>query len=799
MEYRLLRGLLLLLLLAATLSSTPPQGEQVRTISSLPFVITEPGVYVIATDLTVEADGIRVESPNVEIRGGGHTITGAQGHTGLEIIGGWNVTVRDLEIEGFTNGITVNVTGDPKILIENISVSGGDYGLVVDATNGGWYYGGVTVEGVEISNASIAGILLNSSYSVTVRDGSIRGSGIGIKSYYSSGIVLEDVLVEDTLGVGVSLHASNSILVVDSIISGGNGGLYASRSSKILILSSTIKDSTGDGVRLTICDHVEIVSSTMEGSAGYGVNASGYYMEWGYPHGGAQIRVVSNEITGNGRGGVYIGHYTSGVEILNNTIASNNGYGVNTTTDREFNVEGNNFIDNSIRPQARDTYGLGEWRWNYWSDLSGEAYILDGSGADNVPATQPYPDLAALNIVVPADDLAGEVLVEAVVSNPSPASSTANVTLLVGGPYGFVRDKSFTWLSVDPSTAEEVEYGDRVGPGNYTMSPEDSDDSYFIYTLPWPFQFYTHNYTYISISTNGLVELLDSNGSSVLEDDPTGYTYKYYLTEWSSSAWDAPFRGGVTTVFAITGDLNATQYLGVFNLGDKVVVAFKGKASPSMDSGDIEYEIIISRSGSITISYNTLNMTGLAGEGWAGAYIKPLNLHIPIPHPAEGESYTLNTALHPATHATATLNPGETVQVTLTINTSTLPEGNATLWLTVESNRDANPLNSVAQPLNVTITHPTTPPENTTTTTTTITGTTTATTTPPETTTTQTTTTGGQTTQQGTTTQKTTTPPPPTTSPERGGGRLITAATVIVLIVVVIVILQFKVRGGTAG
>lgn len=55
---------------------TVAYAETPIIITSLPYDITEPGIYILATDLSTDSYGINITVGNVTIIGNGHAIIG---------------------------------------------------------------------------------------------------------------------------------------------------------------------------------------------------------------------------------------------------------------------------------------------------------------------------------------------------------------------------------------------------------------------------------------------------------------------------------------------------------------------------------------------------------------------------------------------------------------------------------------------------------------------------------------------------------------------------------------------------
>ena len=81
-------------------------GRQETVITSLPFTISSPGIYVLDSDLAVSgSDAIYVNTPDVVINLNGYSIVGSNGGFGVSAGQVANVIVENGRISGFATAV----------------------------------------------------------------------------------------------------------------------------------------------------------------------------------------------------------------------------------------------------------------------------------------------------------------------------------------------------------------------------------------------------------------------------------------------------------------------------------------------------------------------------------------------------------------------------------------------------------------------------------------------------------------------------------------------------------------------
>jgi hypothetical protein len=190
----------------------------------------------------------------------------------------------------------------------------------------------------------------------------------------------------------------------------------------------------------------------------------------------------------------------------------------------------------------------------------------------------------------------------------STVSGTSNTT---------VPEVSFQWKTVDLSTNQSVNNGDIINDfGNYTLQ---ANNGYFIYELPYKFNFLEREIVNISINTNGLIELLETGENCMVWNECKGWSTHYY--EYYIGNFDA--------IFASNDNLRMdgpSEYLGVFNLGDKVVVEWKGVTWDDNQQFDppppIHFQVILYKDGTVKWNFNVMEWRKKYDHMFTGAYAK---------------------------------------------------------------------------------------------------------------------------------------------------------------------------------
>ncbi len=717
--------ILLLALIPLPLVNTITGSANVIIIDSLPYTITSPGVYIIQENLSaIDGDGIRIESRNVLLVGNGHSITGGGNGTGIYIEDSYNVSISDLEIKGFDTGIYLNIIIAPLAWINKITIQDTRIGVFINGTNSWFEYGRINIDNVHIINATEYGIHCYNSHSLIARNLIVIGNGLsdtGIYIYESSGILLNNITI---IGMGrdaIRTVRSNSIAVMHSTLKdNGASGLKLTWSNHVLIFNSIISENGEDGVRDYLSEYIEITANTITNNSARGINITGYYYEWGHGKGPGVSWIRYNNITGNTGDGVYIGPYSNGPYLEYNNIRENNGIGVYAEWPNWFYVRFNNIKGNQ-QGDAIDLGGTGVWENNYWGNYNGTGTYNFTSNYDPSPLPGPIPDYKITMLTSDSNRIVGSGNITlSIASSDVDYDYPTRVNIYWSGPPSFM-ETSFTWITVNPESAAKISSGEIVE--NFTdcvlISEGDTASGYIVYKLPWNLSIYGFNYSYIIAYTNGFVELSNHPEASFNPDSLPDSFAEEYTTEYGE---EDIVRLGATTIFAFTAVTNVSDYFGVFNTGDAVIVSFSGEVIDTdwNTSGALSYQIIILRNNTIIVSIREQDIPeNMLGTGHTGFYIKPLGLDISIEKRLEPyTSYKLDTRLHYIKSLNITLESQRQTNINITWNPPEfLRDTEIILWAEIEpGDLDINPLNNViyTAPIRIEIPSQTIPNETTT-------------------------------------------------------------------------------------
>ena len=357
MNKKLLFSTLLMLLLSSISSATLEvhSAEASGTIYIRADGSIEPPIAELSSDdnITYSMTGnlnssIVIEKDNIVFDGAGYAIQGSGSGYGVELSGRNNVTIENVEVRGFYQGI-----------------------LIYNSSRGN------NVFRVRAFNNSHGGIWVDSSTDNNVAGNMVVGGFKGIALGGSGGnnsIVGNDI--EGTEFYGVSLmSASNNLIKNNNISDCGWRGIVLSFSSSNNVLVENNVTECRVGIEVSYSSNNNTVSNNCFSmnrvvgvDIGFLIPESG--PEWG---GAADNRIIENNVTRN----------NIGIELIyskNNTILHNN-------------IEENNISVAIIGSHFNiwDDGAIG----NHWSDYNGTdanqdiigdtPYVIDANNSDRYP------------------------------------------------------------------------------------------------------------------------------------------------------------------------------------------------------------------------------------------------------------------------------------------------------------------------------------------------------------------------------------------------------------------------------
>ncbi|PKL59898.1 MAG: hypothetical protein CVV33_05470 [Methanomicrobiales archaeon HGW-Methanomicrobiales-4] len=262
------RGFFLLVIIGALMSSQA-SAQPIKA----PYVITSPGMYELSEDVRGLTDtyGIKIESSNVVLDGGGHFLGGDNGEKSVgvyaNLYGGsiTNVTVKNFLLEDWETGVGYNYVkgqeGDTN-LISKCNVVKSGTAIHVQ------YSDYVTVDDNSISDCS-TGIIVD-EHSTFSRTGNneIKNVGLGMSVSTSTQVSIEENNINTCEVYGLEVVDSDTISVTKNGISDNNYAAFRVENSKKLNITGNnfSKTTTGGVVVIGNNVHDAVITNNWFGS-----------------------------------------------------------------------------------------------------------------------------------------------------------------------------------------------------------------------------------------------------------------------------------------------------------------------------------------------------------------------------------------------------------------------------------------------------------------------------------------------------------------------------------------------------
>ncbi len=162
--------------------------------------------------------------------------------------------------------------------------------------------------------------------------------------------------------------------------------------------------------------------------------------------------------------------------------------------------------------------------------------------------------------------------------------------------------------------------------GNPASIPT-TDNANLVYSLPFPFPYFTRTIASLSINTNGLVELLETGESCQECTDPNTHADGDHVTK------------GIDALFAFNDDLKTgvmVEYVtntAIITQNDHIAITWMGttNADNNFLFWEMAYKVRLFRDGRVRWKFFDLNYSGFSGDRFSGLYdaVGPTQLEIP--------------------------------------------------------------------------------------------------------------------------------------------------------------------------
>ena len=439
---KLLKVLTIAMLILLVQFPHKAHSQGTHYIYKLPYIIREPGTYILKENTRASGDGIIIKISNVILDGDGHKIIGNHTGTGV-LLESSNILVRNIRITGFEWGIKLRKSSSS--IIYNSRISRNWYGIYLSHSSGDKIYNNT------ISNNWI-GVYLDGSLNNIVKENKFYNDGMFVLQSYNNTIVSNTINNRPL----VYLEGVNNYTI------GYAGQVILVKCNKITINNLKIYNVTV-GIELENTRNSRISGNNISN------NGVGMYLEQS-----SSNRIYNNTISNNGDG---IDMESSSRNIIYSNNISRNLDSIDLYRSSDNKIYHNNFVNN--RYKIESYYSANIWDngypsgGNYWSDYKGNdnnrdgigdtPYVIDKNNSDRYPLMKPFR--ASLN---------KDFSLSANYTNITIENATAKAIVLkiisINGYSGNIS-LSYSWINAPSGVSVEIDPNEVNVPSNgYSIS-----------------------------------------------------------------------------------------------------------------------------------------------------------------------------------------------------------------------------------------------------------------------------------------------------------------------------------------
>jgi parallel beta-helix repeat protein len=351
-------------------------------------------VYTFTGDIIVNGDatGMIIERNNMTLDGAGYSFSRSllsEHISGIELTKRKNVTIKNLEINAFWDGIALWNSLNNTIQGNTVTANS-NYGIAL------WNYSNYnTISGNNITANEDDGIGLDRSSHNTIRNNTVTGhhqDGIVLDAYSDNNTLSQNTVIKN--GYGIELYDSSNNTITQNNLTGNTYyGMFLYYSSNNTVSANNITHSDLEGIFLSFSQYNHINQNHIENS--------------------------SNGLT--------VGYDSSNNTIYENTI-THNEYGIQVLSSSN-NTFCHNYLINNTN-QVASTNSTNKWNCdhlsigNYWSDYEerypnateidtsgiwNTPYVIDENNQDNYPIIPEFQSLILFPLFMAATLIAALV------------------------------------------------------------------------------------------------------------------------------------------------------------------------------------------------------------------------------------------------------------------------------------------------------------------------------------------------------------------------------------------------------
>jgi len=291
-----------------------------------PIITYDNVTYTLTDNITSSGDGIIVERDNIIIDGAGYTLKGVGDFEfkGVKLSDITNVTIKNMKIKSFENGIFINCSWKCKII----------WNYIKNNKNAIWLqnsYNNTIAKNIVTENNGYSLILDNSSKNKIQENNITRNNGIRL-SNSSNNLISGNYIAYNWFGIYLRDSSSDNIIEYNNIKANENWGIVVYSSSNVII-KNNVSDHQG---------YFPIYSLGLSGSNNTVSGNTIMNNSVGLTIGGNNNTITENKIKLNAGSGITVGGNFN--TIFQNIIEDNSGEGISLISSSHNNTISQNIV-----------------------------------------------------------------------------------------------------------------------------------------------------------------------------------------------------------------------------------------------------------------------------------------------------------------------------------------------------------------------------------------------------------------------------------------------------------------------
>jgi parallel beta-helix repeat protein len=311
-----------------------------QTVSSCADDINTAGQYELNQSISdgTASTCIEINADDVVLEGQGNSINGVDqdsGSFGIEVSGQTNVTIRNLTVTNWDDGILV-LNSDDNTVTNNTVTGNGNDGIEVRNSDNN------TVANNTVTASDDDGIQLGNSDDNTVTDNTANdngGEGIYVLNSDDNNVTSNNANENTENGIRLSQGSDNNVLTDNTASDNGNDGILATVSNGNDLISNTLSSNDDDGINIVAAEGTNLTDNTAVSNSDDGIILAS----------SSANNLTDNEASLNSNEGIELTAATSNDEGFGLTDPSrdNNITDNRATSNGDNGIELDNFANNN--------------------------------------------------------------------------------------------------------------------------------------------------------------------------------------------------------------------------------------------------------------------------------------------------------------------------------------------------------------------------------------------------------------------------------------------------------------------